>query len=270
MCVEINFRKSKWPLFAIYHPPAQNNRYIFNCIDKALHTYSNYDNVLLAGDFNAEDDEPCLSNFIYQHDLYNLVEVGTCFYNSSKPKWTDLYLTTKNKHFQNTIAVFSGLSDFRKLVPRLLKTLFDKSKPCEILYTDYKNVNAEAFNEDLQNILSTTQLNICKKFEDTCMHALLKKKLLRANYSQYVTIALRKALMKRSKLDKIYFKKKTSESLKAYKKQKNYCSMLYKKERKKYFDNHNTSILSDDQTFWKVIKPFFINKSTFGKKYKTH
>ena len=102
------------------------------------------------------------------------------------------------------------------------------------------------------------------------MHALLKKKLLRANYSQYVTIALRKALMKRSKLEKIYFKKKTSESLKAYKKQKNYCSMLYKKERKKYFDNHNTSILSDDQTFWKVIKPFFINKSTFGKKYKTH
>ena len=44
------------------------------------------------------------------------------------------------------------------------------------------------------------------------MHALLKKKLLRANYSQYVTIALRKALMKRSKLEKIYFKKKTSES----------------------------------------------------------
>ena len=64
------------------------------------------------------------------------------------------------------------------------------------------------------------------------MHALLKKKLLRANYSQYVTIALRKALMKRSKLDKIYFKKKTSESLKAYKKQKNYCSMLYKKKGK--------------------------------------
>ena len=146
----------------------------FNCIDKALETYSNYDNVLLAGDFNAEDDEPCLSNFLYQHDLYNLVKVGTCFKNSSKPTYIDLFLTTKNKHFQNTVAVCSGLSDFHKLVLTVLKT-FDTNK-------------------------STTQINTCKQFEDTFlsvlnMHAPLKKKLLRANHSQYVTKALRKAIM---------------------------------------------------------------------------
>ena len=101
------FRKSKWLLCGTYHPPAQNDQYFFNCIDKALDTYSNYDNVLLAGDFNAEDDEPCLSNFLYQHDLYNLVKVGTCFKNSSKPTSIDLFLTTKNTHFQNTVAVCS-------------------------------------------------------------------------------------------------------------------------------------------------------------------
>ena len=114
--VELNFRKSKWLLCGTYHPPAQNDQYFFNCIDKALDTYSNYDNVLLAGDFNAEDDEPCLSNFLYQHDLYNLVKVGTCFKNFSKPISIDLFLTTKNIHFQNTVSVCSGLSDFHKLV----------------------------------------------------------------------------------------------------------------------------------------------------------
>ena len=36
----------------------------FNCIDKALDTYSNYDIVLFAGDFNAKDDEPWLSTFL--------------------------------------------------------------------------------------------------------------------------------------------------------------------------------------------------------------
>ena len=36
----------------------------FNCIDKALDTYSNYDNVLFAGNFNAKDDEPWLSTFL--------------------------------------------------------------------------------------------------------------------------------------------------------------------------------------------------------------
>ena len=74
--------------------------------------------------------------------------------------------------------------------------------------------------------------------------------------------------MRRSKLEKIYFKKQTKESLKAYKNQKNYCSKLYKKERKKLFDNLNTSLVSDNKTFWKVIKPFFTNKSAFGRNIK--
>ena len=131
MFVELNFRKSKWLLFGTYHPPAYNDKYFFNCIDKALDTYSNYD-VLLAGDFNAEDDKPSLSKSRYQHDIYNLVKVDICFKNSSKPTSIDLFLTTKNTHFQNTVAVCSGLSDFNKLVLTVLKT-FDKNKPCEIL-----------------------------------------------------------------------------------------------------------------------------------------
>ena len=188
-----------------------------------IDTYSKYDNVLLAGDFNAEDDEPCLSNFIYQHYLYILGKVGTCFKNSSKLPSIDLFLTTKNTHFWNTVAVCSGPSDFHKLVLKVLKTSFDQSKPCEILCRDYKNFNSESFNKDLQNILFTTQINTCKKFEDTFLSVLniyspLTKKLLRANHSQYVIKALREAIMRRSNLDKIYLKKQTNESLKAYKK----------------------------------------------------
>ena len=36
--VELNFRKSKLFLFGTYHPPAQNDQYFFNSIDKALET----------------------------------------------------------------------------------------------------------------------------------------------------------------------------------------------------------------------------------------
>ena len=195
-----------------------------------------------------------MSNFIYQHDLYDLVKIGTCFKNSSKPTSIDLFLTTKYTHFQNTAAVCSGLSDFHKLVLTVLKTSFDKNKPCEVLYRDYKNFTSESFNEDLQKIFSITQINTCKQLEDTFlsvlnMHAPLKKKLLRVNHSQYVTKALRKGIRRRSKLEKIHFKKPTNESLKAYKKQKKYCSKLYKKERKKFFESLNTSVVSDKKTF---------------------
>ena len=125
--VELNFRQSKWLLFGTFHSPAQNDQYFFNCLDKTLDTYSNYD-VLLAGDFNAKDDEPCLSNFLYQLDFYNLVKVGTCFENSSKATSIDLFLATKNTHFQNIVAVCSGLTDFHKLVLTVLNASFEKKQ----------------------------------------------------------------------------------------------------------------------------------------------
>ena len=85
-------------------------------------------------------------NFLYQHDLYNLVKVGICFKNSSKRTSIDFFLTTKNTCFQNTVAVCNCLSVFHKLVLTILKTSFDKNKPCEILYREYKNFNSESFN----------------------------------------------------------------------------------------------------------------------------
>ena len=96
---------------------------------KVLDTYNNYDNILLTGDFNAEGDELFLSIFLYQHYLFNLVRVGTCSRNSSKPTSVDLFLTSKITHFQNIVAVCSGLSDFHKLVLTVLKTSFDKKNP---------------------------------------------------------------------------------------------------------------------------------------------
>ena len=95
----MNFRKSKWFLFGAYYPLPQNDQYFFKSIDEVLATYSNYDNVLLAENFNAEDDEPCLNNFLNQHGLNNLVKIGTCFKSSSKRRSIDLFLTTKTTHF---------------------------------------------------------------------------------------------------------------------------------------------------------------------------
>ena len=129
--IELNFRKSKRLLFDTYQSPAQNDQYFFNCyliLTVALGTYSSYDNVLHAEDFNAEDDEPCLSSFLYQHDLRNLVMIGGCFKNFSKPTSIDLFLTIRSSYFQNTVAVCSGLSNFQKLALMVLKTSFDQRK----------------------------------------------------------------------------------------------------------------------------------------------
>ena len=89
MFVELNFRKIKWLLFGTYHPPSQNDQYYFEALDKALDCYSSYDRIVLIGDFNSEDHETCMETFLYQHNLTNIVEEGTCFKNSSKHSTID-------------------------------------------------------------------------------------------------------------------------------------------------------------------------------------
>ena len=47
-----------------------------------------------------------------------------------------------------------------------------------------------------------------------------------------------------------------------YKQQKNFCSRLYKKERKNYYTNLDINKITDVKKFWKATKPFFSGKGT--------
>ena len=73
--------------------------------------------------------------------------------------------------------------------------------------------------------------------------------------------------MRRSYLEKKYLKK-TDQSLRAYKKPKNYCNRLYKKERKKFFNGLNRSFVTDNKLFCKTVKPFFSDKRNHGADIK--
>ena len=85
--------------------------------------------------------------------------------------------------------------------------MFTKSKPKEIVCTNYRKFNENNFNQDLHNQLSSEQPKDYASFEKLFLpileeHAPLKKKLLRANHAPYVTKTLRKAFMRRSYLQK--------------------------------------------------------------------
>ena len=50
----------------MYHPPSQPDQYFFNTLDKAFRdVYSNYENVPLIGNFNAEIGETHLDTFLF-------------------------------------------------------------------------------------------------------------------------------------------------------------------------------------------------------------
>ena len=67
--IEVNLRKQKWLMLGTYHPPSQSDNYYFDHLGNALDIYNqNYDNFLLIGDFNVEDTEPCISQFLHQYE----------------------------------------------------------------------------------------------------------------------------------------------------------------------------------------------------------
>ena len=92
MFIEINFRNSKWLLFGTYHPPSQNDNFYFNNIGRALHIYKQkYDNILLVGDFNAEEKVAIFKNVMELYDLKNFVIEKTCVKSVENPSCVDLF-----------------------------------------------------------------------------------------------------------------------------------------------------------------------------------
>ena len=91
----------------------------------------------------------------------------------------------------------------------------------------------------------------CTKFDEMFLKTLNKhapiSKLLRVNYVSYISKPLRKAIIKRTYIEDLYFKKRTGHALRNYKKQKNYYSRLYKKEKKNFFNKLNTSFVLDNK-----------------------
>ena len=151
--IELNFRKCEWLLSGIYHPPSQSDQYFFDRLDNAVYVYSNYENVFLVGDFNAQIGETCLDTFLCQHELKNVNKEPTCYKNSENPSYIDFILTNNPGSFFKTSTLFTGLSDFHKLVLSEFKTTFCKSKPKEIIYRNFKNFEDESFNKELKKNL---------------------------------------------------------------------------------------------------------------------
>ena len=260
--IEINLRKCKWLLFGTYHPPSQPDSYYFENVSSALDIYTKfYNKILLIGDFNAEDSEPCLSDFLYKHECKNLVKDKTCFKSIENPSCIDLFLTNSQYSFQNTFAVATGFSDFHKMVLTVLKVKIDKQKSKKMTYRDYKKFDESNFKKDLAIKLGKSSTT-CESFENNFLevlenHAPEKSKYNRANQVPYMTKSLRKAIMKRSELQSKFFKNRSHQNMINYKKQRNFCSRLNKKEKKNYYSKLDTKQITENKAFWKTMKPLF-------------
>ena len=238
--LEINLRKTKWLLFGGYNPHKENITHFLTQLTLTLDQYlPKYDNYLLVGDFNSEVNEGIMTEFCNTYNLSNLIKEPTCFKNIENPSSIDLMLTNRVRQFQNSRTIETGLSDHHKMTISVLKTFFQKQLPTVVKYRDYSNFNANSFRIKLLELLTNIGDDITYiKFETVFIHLLdqhapLKTKYIRANNGPFMNKILSKAVMTRSRLRNNFLKCPTQVNEHNYKKQRNYCTSLFRKEKKK-------------------------------------
>ena len=133
-----------------------------------------------------------LQNFMSTFDLECLIKKSTCF-QFSDPRCLDLIL-------RNFLRLHS-------LIVTALKSQLLKGNTTAKLYRDYSSFNIDHFKEDLGNNLKNNSITEYFYFQKNFLeiiheHALIKKKKdLRIKGNPFMTKALRKPIMHRSKFN---------------------------------------------------------------------
>ena len=97
-------------------------------------------------------------------------------------------------------------------------------------------------------------------------HAPTQTKVIKGNQAPYIIKAYMKAVMRRSELKTKYLKNSTLQNLNKFRKQKDFCSKLYRKGKKKYLDKLDIKLVTDNKKFWTTIKPFLSHKVSKSSK----
>ena len=268
MFIEVTLGKTNWLVFCGYNPRKENISYflshISKGIDKMLTTHENF---LVIGDFNCPVSEKSMKDFCEIYNLDNLIKKPTCYKNPKNPSSIDVILTNKKSNFQNSITVETGLSDFHKMTITVYKGRCKKLDPQIINYRNYKKFDGIKFREDLLRQFNLLDIDTMTydQFKAIFMvtldwHAPLKKKAVRGNSAPFMNKTLSKAFMHRSKLRNNFNKNPTDENWGLFKKQRNYCVSLLKKEKKNYYNNLDLKIFEDSKKFWQSVKPLFSDK----------
>ena len=121
-------RKKKWLLCRSYNPKKNNSQFHLENLTKSLAIYSsNYENLIILGDFIAGIDNSYMAGFCDTYDLTSLIIEPGCYKNPENATCIDLILTNNPRSFQNSCAFETGHSDFHKNDSDYNESMFSKT-----------------------------------------------------------------------------------------------------------------------------------------------
>ena len=136
--IELRLKGGKWLVNCSHNSNISSICNHLKSFGKSLDTLlTNYEEVFLMEDFNAEEVNIHIKDLCNLSRLKNLIKVLTCFKNQDNLKPIDLMLTNTVRSFQNSCTLGTGLSDFHKMTVTALKKYLEKKQPNIISYRDF-------------------------------------------------------------------------------------------------------------------------------------
>ena len=126
-------------------------------------------------------------DFLSTHDLCNLIKEPTCF-KGKTPTCIDLILSNRKQFFMKSKTFITGISDFHALTTSIMKQTYTKGSPKTKYYRNYKNLNQEQFDIDLNLHLSNHPNLTYKIFEDIFLRTLDKHAPIKKRFSVQMKI----------------------------------------------------------------------------------
>ena len=166
----------------------------------------------------------------------------------------------------------TGISDVHMMILTSMRANYERLKPIQIRYRSYKHFREDLFLSDLRMMPfhKCTEIDDKEKayevFKDMFLtvvnrHAPLKTKTIRGTQAPFKNKELSSAIMHRSKMRNVYDKTKSIEAWEAFKKQRNTCVSIKRKNIRNHFARLTEGNFLGSRDFWGAIKPFLSSKS---------
>lgn len=145
----------------------------------------------------------------------------------------------------------------------VIKMTLRKLPPKLLHYRDYRKFDNSQFINSVHSALSREENEILEKDSDvffkTCLEVLknmrlLRKKNIRGNNKPFMTKELSKPFIKKSRIRNLLTEIK------------NICVLLLRKTKREYFSNLNAKDVTDNKTFWQIVKLLFSDKIKLREK----
>ena len=272
--IEVRIKGTKWLILVCYKPPKTKDSFLSEDLAKIMdYSTTHYDNCILVGDLNCNMfvQPNTLTDFMDIFDLHNLID-GPTYHHKDGNSSIDVFLTNQKFRFKSSGTLVSHLSDGHTTVYGVLKAHLPKTRPKQITYRSFRELDDNSFQTDLSYIpfhvaevfdhVDDVTWVTTKLLTDIIdEHIPIKQKIVRSKPLSYMTKELNKCIMSRNRLWNKYKRFPGRKTWEAYRKQHNRTTSVRRRAIRDHLQAA-TAGGAKNKTFWPIIKPFMTNKGT--------